>query len=119
MKNEGFCPNAVTFVCILKACGGLGKLEKGKEIHVEVIEHDCEGKNMFIATGLVDMYAKCGEISKAREVFDEFTIQEVESCNALIARCISNMDMMKKHYNALYVCNMKLSSQMPIHLLVF
>ena len=85
MRNQGFCPNAVTFVCILIACGGFGKLEKGKEIHVEVIEHDCEGKNMFIATGLVDMYAKCGEISKAREVFDEFTIQDVVSCNPLIA----------------------------------
>ena len=85
MRNQGFCPNAVTFVCILKTCGGLGKLEKRKEIHAEVIEHDCEGKYMFISIGLVNMYEKCGEISKAQEVFDEFTVQEVVSCNPLIA----------------------------------
>jgi pentatricopeptide repeat protein len=87
MRNQGFSPNAVTFVCILKACGCLENLQKGKEIHVEVMEHDGVGENAFVATGLLDMYAKCGDISRAQEVLSEFPSQESVSYNALISGC--------------------------------
>eukprot|EP00250_Pteridium_aquilinum_P010334 c19309_g1_i1 orf=1-717(-) len=33
MQSEGFSPNPVTFICILKACCSIGALDKGQEIH--------------------------------------------------------------------------------------
>ena len=33
MSNNGFMPNEVTFVCILKACASTKAIEKGKQIH--------------------------------------------------------------------------------------
>eukprot|EP00250_Pteridium_aquilinum_P022500 c25392_g4_i4 orf=1-273(+) len=36
MQREGILPDAVTYACILKACGSIGAAEKGEEIHTEV-----------------------------------------------------------------------------------
>eukprot|EP00250_Pteridium_aquilinum_P019720 c24549_g5_i1 orf=450-935(+) len=36
MKNKGLSPDAVTFVCILKACGTTGAVDKGKQIHDKI-----------------------------------------------------------------------------------
>jgi pentatricopeptide repeat protein len=88
MQSEGSpSPDAVTFVCVLKACGSIGAVEKGKHIHDEVVL--CEGsplqKDVALGTALVDMYAKCGELPKAWEVHEALPIQTVVSWSALIA----------------------------------
>ena len=33
MQREGLTPNEVTFTCILNACGSIGAIDKGKQIH--------------------------------------------------------------------------------------
>ena len=40
----------------------------------------------MLGNALVDMYAKCGTISKARQVLDELPSQNVVSWNELIAK---------------------------------
>ena len=58
MRNEGFCPNTLTLVCGLKACGNSGALQKGKQIHIEVMVRVLlEDDFMIVGTALVDMYA--------------------------------------------------------------
>ncbi|KAK1286375.1 Pentatricopeptide repeat-containing protein [Acorus calamus] len=42
------------------------------------------GSNVFVATSLVDMYAKCGSTGKAREVFDRMVVKDVVSWSAMI-----------------------------------
>ena len=71
MRSEGVAPNAFTFVCILKACGNIYDIENGEEIHAEISRKRLLENNILLATSLVDMYAKCGAIMKAKDVFDE------------------------------------------------
>lgn len=59
MQGEGLSPDAVTFVRILKACGIIGAVRKGEEIHKEVDRQELMGKNDVLRNALVDMYAKC------------------------------------------------------------
>ena len=84
MQNEGFLPNAVTFVCILKACGSIGAGSRGKEIHSMLARNEILKDNVLVGNALVDMYAKCGIPAKAQQVFDELTVRDAFSWNALI-----------------------------------
>ena len=85
MKNEGLSPDAITFISVLKACGGTGALVKGKQIHDEIVSRGLLEKDIVLGTTLVDMYAKCGMITKAHKVLKELPIRNVVSWNALIA----------------------------------
>ncbi|KAL6129070.1 hypothetical protein ACLB2K_072423 [Fragaria x ananassa] len=76
-------PDAVTIVSILPAIADLGALDLGHWVH-EFVERKKLDKLTNIYTALVDMYAKCGEITKARRLFDEIPEKETASWNALI-----------------------------------
>jgi pentatricopeptide repeat protein len=84
MQEEGHSPDAVTFVSVLKACGSSGLLETGENIHNEISTQCLLGKDIVLGTALVDMYAKCGMLQKAQEVFDAHTMQSVPSYTALM-----------------------------------
>ncbi|KAG6415737.1 hypothetical protein SASPL_123152 [Salvia splendens] len=58
----------VALVSVLSTCSQLGKMEKGKEIH-EYIERNGIELDPYIGTALVDLYAKCGLVEMAKEVF--------------------------------------------------
>lgn len=84
MQVEGVAPNALTFACGLKACGNVGALDKGEEIHVEIADRGLSQKNVFLGSALINMYAKCGLLEQAREVFDELPVRDVACWNAMI-----------------------------------
>ena len=85
MQFEGISPNAFTYVSILKACGMIGGATKGKELHARIAKEIVLEKNNILGTALVDMYAKCGMVSKAHRVFDELPVRDVVSWTALVA----------------------------------
>ena len=85
MRCEGFSPDSVTFGCILKACSNVGGYEKGKRIHKEIITRGLLHKSIDLGAALVDMYAKCGTLVKAQQVFDELPMHYLVTWNALIA----------------------------------
>lgn len=85
MQHEGISPNAVTFTCVLTACGSLGTSDMGKEIHDEVTRQGLLGENIVLGTALVHMYAKCGALVKAEQVLRELPVHNVVSWSALIA----------------------------------
>ncbi|KAH7388524.1 hypothetical protein KP509_16G079900 [Ceratopteris richardii] len=84
MQHEGIRPNAVTYACILKAYAALGALNEGKKIHDVVKNQGLLQNNIELGTPLVDMYAKCGALSKAKCVFDSLLHRDVVCWNALI-----------------------------------
>ena len=85
MQDEGISPNTITFICVLKACGIVRSLDIGESINVEVRKRDLLPKNILLGTALVDMYAKCGILEKAREVFGQLRVHDVVCWNALIS----------------------------------
>jgi pentatricopeptide repeat protein len=85
MQSEGTSPDILTFVCVLKACGNIGCLEIGEEIHAEVRKLGLLRNNTVLGNALIDMYSKCGVLEKARVLFEELPVQDTVSWNALIS----------------------------------
>ncbi|KAJ7205384.1 hypothetical protein O6H91_Y485300 [Diphasiastrum complanatum] len=89
MKQDGMQPNNITFVLLLKACASLAALEQGQQLHSEIIKRGFQS-DVVVASTLVDMYAKCGCTEDAREVFDNMSVRDVVSWNAMIAGYAQN-----------------------------
>jgi pentatricopeptide repeat protein len=83
MQQEGLIPDSFTFVQLLNACASLRALESGRQIHAQIIQSGCEC-NVFVESGLIDMYAKCGSLADARKVFNKMDARDVVSYNAMI-----------------------------------
>lgn len=84
MQLEGLSPNATSYLCALKACGGMGAIDKGREMHAEIMIKGFD-EDMFVGNILIDMYAKCSSLAEAQEVFDKMPVQDVVSWTTLMA----------------------------------
>ncbi|XP_071711958.1 pentatricopeptide repeat-containing protein At1g08070, chloroplastic-like [Rutidosis leptorrhynchoides] len=80
--NEKF--DEVTLVSVLTACGRVGDLDLGEWIK-EYVDINGLKKNLTLVTALVDMYAKCGCVDKARSLFDEMIRKDVVVWSAMIS----------------------------------
>ena len=87
MRNEGLSLDVIMFICTLKACGSMGAIDKGNQIHDEVVKRKLLEKNIVLDTALVHMFARCGMLEKARKVLKELHIRDVIAWSALIAGC--------------------------------
>ena len=67
--------DVVIFLCLVKTCGTIGSLSLGEDVHMQINQQHLLEKDVVLATALVDMYVKCGAFSKAREVFNELSVQ--------------------------------------------
>jgi pentatricopeptide repeat protein len=76
-------PRHVSFSSIMPACAHLTTLHLGKQLHGYIIRGGFDD-NVFIASSLVDMYAKCGNIRIARWIFDEMELHDMVSWTAII-----------------------------------
>ncbi|KAH7445773.1 hypothetical protein KP509_01G023600 [Ceratopteris richardii] len=85
MQSEGHSPDGITITCVLKACGNIGALQKGEEVHAMFAKDRVLEEDIAIANALVDMYVKCGALVKAQEVFDELPVRSVISYTTVIA----------------------------------
>ncbi|KAL0862818.1 hypothetical protein Bca101_041936 [Brassica carinata] len=79
----GFEPDNVAIVSTLSACAQSGELERGKAIH-DYVERNRLFVDSFLATGLVDFYAKCGFIETAMEIFSLCSDKTLFTWNAMI-----------------------------------
>jgi pentatricopeptide repeat protein len=83
MQQEGVEPNSVTFVGVLNACASVAALEEGRHVHKQIIQSGFES-NIFVCSGLVDMYAKCGSMEDAWMLFSKMPSHDVVSWTAMI-----------------------------------
>ncbi|KAI4376374.1 hypothetical protein MLD38_014143 [Melastoma candidum] len=76
-------PNNATLVTVLTACSSQADLQNGERINRYIHEQGiC--MNVPLATALVDMYAKCGKINRAKQLFDLMEERDVISWNVMI-----------------------------------
>ncbi|XP_027343904.1 pentatricopeptide repeat-containing protein At3g16610 [Abrus precatorius] len=69
MQQAGITPNSSTVVCVLPTVGQANALGLGKAIHAYSVRKIFI-RDVVVATGLLDMYAKCSHLSYARKIFD-------------------------------------------------
>ncbi|XP_039117717.1 pentatricopeptide repeat-containing protein At1g25360 [Dioscorea cayenensis subsp. rotundata] len=84
MRNEGFIPCDYTYAGTFAACGELGALEHGRQLHAQLIRFGYESSNSA-GNALLTMYAKCGAMDEAELVFFEMPYLDPVSWNAMIS----------------------------------
>ncbi|XP_059066116.1 pentatricopeptide repeat-containing protein At2g22070 [Cryptomeria japonica] len=89
MEANDIQPDQFTFSSILPACAKIRALEQGMYMHQSIMERGFSSDDV-VANALVDMYAKCGRIYKARELFDKMTQKNVVSWTAMVAGYAQN-----------------------------
>ena len=89
LLEMGLRPDSFTLVRVLYACSRLGDLVSGEWIDRYITESGLH-RNVFVATSLVDMYAKCGSMEEARRVFDGMLEKDVVCWSAMIQGYASN-----------------------------
>ena len=77
---------------IIKACGSIGDIEKGKQIHDEIMGRGFLETDAVLGTALLDMYAKCGELAKAHNLLEELPSRDIVSWNCMLSGCIQHAD---------------------------
>ena len=89
MQIEGLIPDAVTLICTLKACGSIRIIVKCQQIHAHILLAGFE-RESYVGNALVDMYAKCGLLIEAQELFNTLPIRDVASWSSLISGYIEH-----------------------------
>ncbi|XP_058090393.1 pentatricopeptide repeat-containing protein At5g66520-like [Magnolia sinica] len=84
MQLAGCQPNHAGIVGVLSACAFLGALDQGRWIHAYVDRNRVE-LDRVLGTALIDMYAKCGCIKTAWQVFDEMPARDVFAWTSMIS----------------------------------
>lgn len=69
MQLAGQKPNTYTLGSVIRLCSTMGFLRRGEQIHGYALKTRLDG-DVFVITGLVDMYAKCESISEAEYLFE-------------------------------------------------
>ncbi|XP_016462544.1 pentatricopeptide repeat-containing protein At2g22410, mitochondrial-like [Nicotiana tabacum] len=83
MQTMNVKPDEVTMVSCLSACAQLGALDIGFWIHHYIKKHKlC--LTVSLGTALVDMYAKCGNVEKALQIFHEMPVKNSLTWTAAI-----------------------------------
>ncbi|OEL23977.1 Pentatricopeptide repeat-containing protein [Dichanthelium oligosanthes] len=83
MQMEGFKPDDVSIIAVLPACAQLGALELGRWIYAYCNKHGMLRKT-YICNALMEMYAKCGCIHQALQLFHGMPEKDVISWSTAI-----------------------------------
>ena len=89
MKVAGILASEMALVSLLSACSQLGALDRGREIHAYVEEMNIK-RDVFLESALVDMYAKCGSINMAGEIFSNMQHKQTLTWNSMLGGLASN-----------------------------
>ncbi|KAK7336691.1 hypothetical protein VNO77_17237 [Canavalia gladiata] len=90
MIGAGVVPVEHTLVSVLSACGQLSCLNLGHWIHQYFVNGKRMPLSVTLANAIVDMYAKCGSIDAAEEVFSGMSERNLVSWNSMIAGYAAN-----------------------------
>ncbi|XP_077211678.1 tetratricopeptide repeat (TPR)-like superfamily protein [Tasmannia lanceolata] len=85
----GIRPDLYTFPCVLRTCGGVPDLIRGREVHVHVVRFGFESE-VDVINALITMYVKCGDVCSARRLFDRMSKKDRISWNAMISGYFEN-----------------------------
>lgn len=83
MESEGFSPNCFTFTSVMAACANLAVLSCGQQVHAGIISRGLDG-NLALANALIDMYAKCGNISDSQKIFSGMSDRDLVTWTSMM-----------------------------------
>ncbi|KAF3564208.1 hypothetical protein DY000_02013053 [Brassica cretica] len=84
MQRQGVRPSFPSLISVLSVCGALASLEYGRQVHAHLVRCRFD-VDVYVASVLMTMYVKCGELVKAKLVFDRFPSKDVIMWNSIIS----------------------------------
>lgn len=91
MRNAGVRPDEVTLISVISACTNLGDLQTGIGLH-SYIDENGFGWMVSLCNALIDMYAKCGCMDRAWQVFNNMSRKSLITWNSMISACANYGD---------------------------
>lgn len=90
MYQEGTEPNSFTFAAALGVLAGEGVSgRRGCQVHTVVVKNGL-GKTVPVSNSLINLYLKCGDVRKARILFDKTEAKSVVTWNSMISGYAGN-----------------------------
>ena len=83
MCSSGDLPDEVTMLSLLSACGQLGALATGARLHAIVRSRSIR-LTTTLSNALIGMYARCGSIECAMDVFHSMPERDISTWNSVI-----------------------------------
>ncbi|MCO5581430.1 hypothetical protein L7F22_035314 [Adiantum nelumboides] len=84
MRRARVLPDKFTYNCVIHFCARMSNFDEGKRLHADIMSTDLE-LDVAIGSSLVGMYANCGDMDKAQEVFDGLTEKDIAAWNTMIS----------------------------------
>ncbi|XP_020597215.1 pentatricopeptide repeat-containing protein At2g29760, chloroplastic-like [Phalaenopsis equestris] len=88
MLLSGMKPNSVTLCTVLHVCSAMKAIKFGKEIHGFAVRNRFES-DVWVSSGLIDVYAKSFNPHLARHVFDGLPDKDTVSWNVMLSSYFS------------------------------
>uniref|UniRef100_A0A0D3BF38 Amidase domain-containing protein n=1 Tax=Brassica oleracea var. oleracea TaxID=109376 RepID=A0A0D3BF38_BRAOL len=77
--------NALTLICLVKACGNVFAGKEGKSVHSLSIRRGFIDQSGYLQASVVDMYVKCRLLDDAREMFETSVDKNVVMWTTLVS----------------------------------
>ncbi|CAA0812870.1 Pentatricopeptide repeat-containing protein [Striga hermonthica] len=84
LQNPHLRPDSYTYPSLLKACGGLKRVDYGERVHTHLIKTGSLS-DVVVASSLTSLYAKCSVFSSAVKLFDEMPYRDLPCWNNVIS----------------------------------
>ncbi|MQL86193.1 hypothetical protein Taro_018723 [Colocasia esculenta] len=94
MLLEGMTPNEFTLTSVLSLCCQVQEFALGKQIQSLCVKFGWEAQ-LPVRNSIMYLYLKCGEIDKARSLFEGMGTASLITWNAMIAGHAQVMDLLK------------------------
>ncbi|KAL3843380.1 hypothetical protein ACJIZ3_000783 [Penstemon smallii] len=85
LSRKGILLNSKTIASLIQQCANSKSIKEGKWVHVYLRITGSKHPNIFLSNHLINMYAKCGDHVKAREVFDKMRERNLYSWNHMLS----------------------------------
>ncbi|KAG9446005.1 hypothetical protein H6P81_012133 [Aristolochia fimbriata] len=89
MRKLDVLPGKHTFPFVLKGCTNNHSLSSGIQIHTHVVKFGL-GVDLYVANGLIRCYSCCGNISDARQLFDDMSEKNLVVWTTMISGYAQN-----------------------------
>ncbi|KAF5208202.1 Pentatricopeptide repeat [Thalictrum thalictroides] len=92
MCLEGIKLDEFTYTSVLGACANYGYPQHGKELHGYILHTETKSMShlaLSVNNALVSLYSKCGEIDRARHIFDIMLERDLVLWNAILCGSVN------------------------------
>ncbi|CAH2038782.1 unnamed protein product [Thlaspi arvense] len=85
MRETGSALDALTLICLVKACGNIFAGKEGRSVHGLSIRRSFIDQSGYLQASIVDMYVKCRLFDDARKLFETSADRNVVMWTTLIS----------------------------------